>query len=282
MSETPEQAGSAAVGGTPGPGNETGPDPDCDVHGFWVGRLTTFSRDTVFNSVQTASNWFFFEFAQTGPDFHVATGLNCGIRVSGSADVTINGATTRALIHFNEQAGRKGQSYREGDHCVFRMDRFYSVRGVPRAAYLPQDLSSKPELSAIKPALPTEMMTMGAEDTDKDGELGIAYQVSGLGSRSVVQRDWNEWSSMNIALSPREVVAPANFDNQEEILSVSGGLGALLRAGSAPARDLNHRFTMRLLGRNAGDAEVTKVRVTDDLDTCFNVQDALPHDAAMK
>src|SRR4051812_8737560 len=46
-------------------------DPECDLNGIWIARLTTFSRDTVFSATQTASNWFYYEVGQSGVDFTV-------------------------------------------------------------------------------------------------------------------------------------------------------------------------------------------------------------------
>ena len=157
------------------------------------------------------------------------------------------------------------------------------MRGVPRATYLPGDLSSNPELSAITPALPTEDDPAGNEDWDGDGNPGIAFQVEGLGTRNVAQRDWNEFFSDDtypIALDAAEFIAAARFDSQESLLSTSGALGGLLRAGATPIVDAKHRVTFRRLGRSADDEAVNAVRVEDDVDSCYNVQDALPHDTS--
>jgi hypothetical protein len=273
--------GAATDGGTPIP--QTPEDPDCDLNGIWIARLTTFSRDSVFNSVQTASNWFYYELSQSGREVKVEAELDCGIQVSGSADVTINRATTEALLTKNDQTGRHGTFAKEGDHCALHIDRFYSTRGVPRATYLPADLSQNPELSTLTPALPTEAMPDGNEDWDGDGNPGIAFNVSGLGTRHVAQRDWNEFFSdadHRVALKADELVVRATFDSQEQILATSGALGGLLRAGASPASDGLHRITFRRLGRDKSAPAVTAVRVADALQSCFNVQDALPHDPA--
>jgi hypothetical protein len=262
---------------------QTPEDPDCDLNGIWIARLTTFSRDSVFNSVQTASNWFYYELSQSGRDVTVTAELDCGIQVSGSADVTINRATTEALLTKNDQTGRRGTFSKDGDHCALRIERFYSTRGVPRSTYLPADLSQSPELSALTPALPTESMPDGSEDWDGDGSPGIAFNVSGLGARHVAQRDWNEFFSdatHQVALKADELVVRATFDSQEEILATSGSLGSLLHASASPASDGLHRIAFRRLGRDKSDPAVTAVRVADPLQSCFNVQDALPHDPA--
>lgn len=260
-------------------------DADCDMNGVWIARLTTFSRDSVFSAVQTTSNWFYYEFEHSGRDVTVSAALDCGMQVSGSADVTLNSATTQVLLHPNDQAGRRGEFYKEADHCAFRLDRFYSVRGVSRATYLAADLSQNPELSTIQPPLPTEQSPMGAEDWDQDENPGIAFNVSGLGSRHVVQRDWNEfWSDDTAVIAPRsdEFVARANFDSDEKIIATSGGLGALLRAGATPATEMRHRILLRRLARSPSEAAAAAVRVADDLETCYKVQDSLPHDPTMQ
>jgi hypothetical protein len=280
-------AGSASAGTAADGGRPTAQDPECDSSGVWIARLTTFSRDSVFNSVQTASNWFYYELAQAGREVVVTRSLDCGMQVSGSADVTINAATTRALLHRNDQAGRKGEFYKDADHCTFRLARFYSTRGAARATYLPDDLAHSPELDALAPALPTEAMPAGAEDWDGDGSLGLAFNVAGLGARHVVQRDWNEYSSVGdpstpIAFHANELVAAASFDSEEHILAVSGGLGALLRAGATPANGMRHRIAFRRLGRDVDDPAVAAIRDADELETCYNIQDAMPHDATMQ
>ncbi|MFI5308838.1 MAG: hypothetical protein ACHQ53_15885 [Polyangiales bacterium] len=258
-------------------------DPDCDMNGVWIARLTTFNRDTVFQAVQTASSWYYYEIEQHGRTVTIAHALDCGIQVSGSADVTINRATTTALLTRNDQAGRSGQFGKQTDHCVLTIDRFYSTRGIPRAVYLPKDTSSNPDLRTLTPDLPTAQMPAGNEDWDGDGHPGIAFNVAGLGSRHVVQRDWNEFyadDASPIALGASEFTARARFDNQEEILETSGALGGLLMAGSTPATSLNHRILFRRVARDASDPAVAALHVMEDVDTCYNVQAALPHDTA--
>lgn len=272
-------AGAGAAGSS---GGNVPEDADCDLNGIWIARLTTFSRDTVFNNIQTASSWYYYELAQSGRDVTVTAALDCGIQVSGSADVTISSDTTKALLTRNDQTGRRGTFAKDGDHCALAIDRFYSTRGVPRAMYLPADLSANPELSTLTPPLPTEAMPAGNEDWDGDGNPGIAFNVSGLGARHVVQRDWNQFFSDDthqVALQANEFVVRATFDSQENILATSGTLGSLLTAGSAPASGGLHRITFRRLGRDRSDAAVSAVRVDDAVQSCYNVQAALPHDS---
>jgi hypothetical protein len=262
---------------------QSGPqDPECDARGVWIARLTTFSRDSIFSAVQTASNWYYYAISQSGADFTISSAMDCGLQTSGSADVTINQATTEALLKRNDQAQRHGTFYKEGDHCVFTLDRFYSTRGVPRAPYLPADTSSNPELSSLDP-LPTLESPAGSEDWDEDGSPGIAFNVAGLGSRHVVQRDWNEGFSDEeypVALGASELLVRARFDNQENILATTGGLGGLLMATATPATDLKHRMLLRRVGSSEEDPAVVALHGADDVSTCFNVQDAMPHDRA--
>lgn len=285
---------SAGTGGTPatsdaGPAKDAGSmsantpqDPECDLNGIWIARLTTFSRDTVLSNIQTASNWYYYEIAQSGREVTITAALDCGIQVSGSADVTINGATTQALLTRNDQKGRKGTFEKDGDHCSLKIDRFYSTRGASRSTYLNADLSQRPELSSLTPALPTQAAPQGNEDWDGDGNPGIAFNVRDLGSRHVVQRDWNEFfsdTSYQVSFQADKFVVRALFDSQEEILATTGTFGGLLVAGSAPAAGALHRITFQRLGRDKSDPKVSAVRVADPLQSCFNVQDALPHDS---
>ena len=251
--------GGEAQGGTTGdasvPSSPMAQDPGCDMNGIWIARLTTFSRDSVFSAIQTASNWFYYELEQDGTEVTVAREIDCGIRVSGSANVTLNRATTQSLLTRNEQSARHVTFEKDGDGCKLRFDRFYSVRGLTRATYLPGDLSSNPELSSL-PALPTEENTAGSEDWDEDGEPGVAYQVEALGTRHVTQRDWNEFFDNDeypIALDAAEFVAAARFDSQEGIVGTGGALGGLLRASATPVLDAKHRVLFRRLGRSADD-----------------------------
>jgi hypothetical protein len=282
--------GGAGVPGSAGPaaGGGAAPTPssgDCDLTGVWIARLTTFSRDAETYSVQTASNWFYYELEQSGRDVTVVKGLDCGLRMSGSADVTLTHATTRALIHPNDQAGRRGKFYKDSGHCAFRFERFYSTRGLPRATYLPADTSHDPALSSLEMPLPTEQVPSGAEDWDEDGQPGITLNVAQAGARDVVQRDWNEfWTdeTTTVPLRADEFVARADFDSEESILSTSGGFEAPLRTTTTPATDMRHRILFRRVARSLAQAAAETVRTADDLETCYNVQAALPHDPSME
>jgi hypothetical protein len=165
---------------------------------------------------------------------------------------------------------------------------------------LPADFISKPALSTL-PALPYEETPdkptgahlEGATDEDGDGDPGVLFRVSGnaTGNRSVVQRDWNEYSTDPESVIPQnaiEFVARSTFDNQENILYVSQcplvGCGLLL-AGSRPAPNLKGRATFQYLGKRLDEPRVSRVvtaplktSVEQDLQTCANARVALPHD----
>jgi hypothetical protein len=252
------------------------------MNGVWIARQTTFSRDSVFNAIQTASSWSYYEISQSGRNVTVTAAMSCGIQVSGSAQVTISRAGTAALAKHTEEAGRRGLFYKEGDHCVFSLERHYQVRGCASAVYLPASVSTNPDLDAILPALPTAQAPSGAEDWDGDGSPGIAFIVASMGTRNAVQRDWNEMASdttYKVALGSTEFVVAESFDDRDSIMATSG-FGALLQAGAVPAAGLRHRAKFRRLGLTPSDAAVKAIHAAADVDTCYNIQDALPHDPA--
>ncbi|HEY6557707.1 MAG TPA: hypothetical protein VI072_10555 [Polyangiaceae bacterium] len=279
----------------------------CDATGYWIARQTDFSIDTVLSQVQTSTNWYIFQLSQTGSEFQVETSIFCGLRVTGSATVALTEAGERGLLWLNPhgrdvpppRSARKGTFAAEGDGCRFAMDRHYIVRGGD-PALLPSDFVSKPELSTLPP-LPTvedkqnppAMPFPGAADEDQDGVPGVLFRISGnaSGSRSVVQRDWNEYFTepgTPVAANAIEFRAQARFDNQENILAVSGcpvlGCGILL-AGSRPAPSLPGRVVFRYLGKSLDEPRVSRIIAgplkTDeatDLRTCANARASLPHD----
>jgi hypothetical protein len=279
--------------------------------GYWIVRQTDFSRDTVLEQIQTSSNWYALKITQSGGSFRVEKGIFCGIRVSGSATAQLSEDGIRGLIHENPQDSdtppprppRGGTFVPDGANCSFAMDRTYIVRGVePR--FLPPDFSTEPALSTLiplpfeeDPEHPTGANTAGAVDTDGDGHPGVAFRISGnaSGVRHVAQRDWNEYFTSPeapIAQNAVEFVARVTFDNQENILQVTGcppiGCG-ILTAASRPATELQDRVTFRYLGSALSDPRVSRVLtaelkqdVASDMRTCTNVRAALAHDASKK
>jgi hypothetical protein len=279
----------------------------CDMSGYWIVRQTDFSKDDVLNQVQTSSNWFAFKLVQTGDSFHVDSGIFCGIKVTGSATAQLSEDGVRGLIHENPMDSdtpaprqpRAGSFVASGTDCVFDMDRAYLVRGV-EARFLPPDFLTKPALSSLvplpfedDPAHPTGAHLDGAVDSDGDGHPGVAFRISGnvSGVRNVAQRDWNEYFTAPEAPIPQnaiEFVARVRFDNQENILHLSGcprlGCG-LLKAGSVPDTTRQDRVTLRYLGASLADARVSRIvkaelkqDIDRDMETCDNVRNALVHD----
>ncbi len=283
----------------------------CDMTGFWIVRQTDFSIDEVVSQVQTSSNFYVFQLSQGGDVFHVERALNCGVKVTGTANADLSEGSVRGLIWLNPQdkdtpaprLPRQGTFAAAGDTCSFALDRNYMVRGAnPRL--LPADFKAKPELDTLpplphedKPDEPTGANLADATDEDGDGHPGILYRVSGnaSGNRSVAQRDWNEYSTSPDAPIPAraiEFVAVSTFDGQENILFVSQcprvGCGLLL-AGSHPAPNLPGRATFRYLGKALDEPRVSRVvlaplkeDIEQDLLTCANAQAALPHDPSKK
>ncbi len=286
----------------------------CDMTGYWIARQTTFSIDSVLGQVQTTSNWHAYHMTQTGTSFDVDASAHCGLHITGSATVDLTDGGIRGEIWRNSEGpvtsadggapphdARQGTFAAAGSNCGFSMDRFYYVRGLEES-FLPADFTAKPALATLSalpfetdPEHPTGANAAGALDTDGDGFLGVAFQISGnaSGVRNVVQRDWAEYADSSDHTIPQnaiEFTAGAGFDNQENVLHVSRcplvGCGILL-AGSVPASNLEHRVTFRYLGKALTDPRVAAVFVADlrssiddDLATCKNVMAALPHDAS--
>ncbi|HVY45028.1 MAG TPA: hypothetical protein VHB21_04075, partial [Minicystis sp.] len=165
---------------------------DCDMSGYWAARETDFTRDQVLNSVQTASTWFVYRFAQHGGEFVVAEEIHCGIKVTGSATVEYTTGTARGLMYANDMTAdgphgpRRGTFARAGDGCRFEFDRWYNVRGAA-ASLLPESFTTKPPLedlpplpSVPNPVHPPKAPLPGATDPDRDGHPGAAYLITGI------------------------------------------------------------------------------------------------------
>ena len=282
----------------------------CDMTGAWLVHQTDYSVAAVINSIQTSSNWYYLEIAQTGPAFEVTKSVFCGITVSGSVDVKLSPAATKALLYRNRQDAKNpggahtGTFVEAGDGCAFEASRQYYVRG-GKDALLPADFHASPELETLPP-LPSSndlydpskggMLDL-AEDTDQDGFLGVAYVVNGLvsGTRNVVQRDWSHYQSdatYPIAKFATELTARSDFRNQEKILHVecaSGGMCPLLEAGSTPSLDTPGHVTLRYLGKTWNADPTQTVVVAEpglsqeqDYQTCVNLQAAMPHEKGKK
>jgi hypothetical protein len=213
----------------------------------------------------------------------VSKHFDCGIEVHGSATVSMTKATTQALIAHNVQTGRKATLMKDGATCKFAADRFWSVRGADEARFIPNatrdSMDSIAMVEMAKP-LPKVGSTDGAVDTENDGQLGVAFQLTGIisGTRNSVQRDWTRWfteTGYTIPASTNwtsDIVIRADFDNQESVLNPTMGL---LTSGSMPKPDSKHVLKLRFLGRDKSDPRVAAIVKAADIDTCYAIQDAM-------
>ncbi|HET6335804.1 MAG TPA: hypothetical protein VFG30_21410 [Polyangiales bacterium] len=296
--ETAGESGAAGTAGNPGMGvagesageggaaGEAAPagaqDPDCDFNGIWVAKQVTVNE--ALGLPQSSNNWYYLEFKQSGTTVEVSRHFDCGIEVAGSATVTFSRNTLQALLTRNEQVGRKGTLAKNGSSCKFEMGKFWSVRGGDEKRFLPNgtrdSADSIAQVQAANP-LPTPANTAGAVDTESDGKLGVAVQVSGIitGTRNSVQRDWTRWfTESGFEIQPStdwktDLTVRADFDNQESILDPTSGL---LVSGSIPKAGAKHILKLRFLGRDASDPRVSAFVKATDVDTCFAIQDGLP------
>lgn len=256
---------SAPVGPPPADGGGTA-SPLCDLTGVWIVTQVNFSE--ALGAEQKAVNWFFHEIVQDGDSFEIVRSLNCGIRVTGTTTVTLPDATTEALSRMTSFSnGRRGTFRLTGDSCRLELERTYNLRGANLPQFLtdywnvgdpPVDLADMPEL----PANAGE----GMEDWDGDGMEGITLE-SGLGSRYVAQRDWNEYSGTVPTESDTfggEGVIVVTWDGQEK---VSEQTSPILRTTSTPLNP-GHAWWARV----NDELEIVETGEHPELETCKNVQ----------
>jgi hypothetical protein len=171
-------AAGGAGGNTPPAGAQ---DADCDFNGIWIAKQVTVSQ--ALNLAQSSNNWYYLEFKQSGTAVQVSKHFDCGIEVHGSATVSMTKATTQALIAHNVQTGRKATLMKDGATCKFAADRFWSVRGADEMRFLPNatrdSMDSIAMVEMVNP-LPKVGKTDGAVDTENDGQLGVAFQLTGI------------------------------------------------------------------------------------------------------
>lgn len=272
-----------ATGGDGGGGTSGGTpsDPECDMNGIWIGRQTT--RSEALGAGQFANNYYYMELRQDGDDVVVTKHFDCGIEVRGSVTVKITPATTKAMMMHNIKTGRKGTFKRgSGDTCDFEMERYWNIRGADEERFAPSPRNTTMTLAQVVAAnpLPTKEDQDGAEDWDKDGKPGVAWQIS-LGSsvRHTAQRDWIEWFSdpeHTITKStdwPEDLLVRAKFDAEEVLFEASSPLVMSLSTVDASAP---HSLALRFLGRDKTDARAQALIKADDFDTCLAIQAALP------
>lgn len=265
------------------PSADADPNDPCDLTGTWAGRTTAYALDTLIFAPQLSSIWYYWEFEDYGDAIEIVGGFNCGIRVEGSASVTLTAAATEALRVRNSPIGRRGTFLPDGDSCAFRLERTYLLRGGD-PALLPENFADYGGPDALERLdadipLPTPENPDLADDIDEDGEPGIAFQVGGAvaGARNVVQRDWNDiFSSDEYPVAQGrldEFRVDFDYDVSESLMSITGcdGFGCgLLEAGSAPDPEGDHHTQFVRVNPAEIEGET-------DLETCFNVQDLLPY-----
>src|SRR5688572_19222000 len=124
-------AGSDGVdaGGDDGP---SGPDADvgdqpCDMTGRWIAEQHTVS--VALGANQNTTNWYFYEFTQTGETFTATKALNCGFVVDGTTTVTLGDATLKSLAETEFAGPGRSGTFRpsqDGQSCEFKLDRQYN------------------------------------------------------------------------------------------------------------------------------------------------------------
>jgi len=274
-----DPGGSSGQGGTPQP--QGADDPECDFTGVWIANQMTVSE--ALGLWQTSNNWFYLELQQTGSTVVVTKSLDCGIEVLGTATVTLSRKTLEASLLRNPQNGHQATVQKLDGKCTFETARFWKVRGADEQRFLPNEtrdsMDSVAKVAMDKP-LPTSRMTDGAVDTEGDGKLGMAFQLTGVisGVRNSVQRDWSRWFTepgFEIAASrdwASDLIIRADFDNEESILDPTSGL---LAATAQPARGAKHRAKLRFLGRDRSDLRAAAFVKATEIDTCYAIQDAM-------
>ncbi|HEX8791589.1 MAG TPA: hypothetical protein VF765_11610 [Polyangiaceae bacterium] len=278
----------------------------CDLTGFWAVRETDYERDMVLQSVQTSTNWYLYQIEQTGDAFDIVASVECGVHVSGSATVEYTPESLRAMLHANPEDGtgthgvRHGSSTATAGGCAVSIDRWYFIRALD-PSFLPADFSEAPALSSLPPIPSVSDPVNGVDNppgvTDPDGDdfKGLGFQVTGFvtGVRDEVQRIWKQYADLPGAPSPANALTfavPGALDIQEHVLHVSqcGTACALLKAGATVANDIQPRATLSFIGSTLGGARTSTIVANrpgadpdDDLTTCANVRQMLPHDPSL-
>lgn len=258
--------------GAHGDAGPTGPDANvgngpCDMTGVWIAEQHTVS--TAIGADQNTTNWYYYAITQTGDRFTVSSSLNCGFVVDGTTTVTLGDATLEALATMETAGPNRGGTFKlaaDGQSCDFAFDRIYNLRGANKQMYLtstwnvgdpPKPLTDFPPLPSAPP---------GMEDWDADGMDGVTLST-GLGSRYVAQRDWNEHQGdvpTHSAAFGGDGVITVFWDSQE---AISAETPPLLRVSSTPKGDGWARYA-----RVDGRLTVVTTGAHPALETCRNVQ----------
>ncbi|NRA33402.1 MAG: hypothetical protein HRU17_08675 [Polyangiaceae bacterium] len=166
--------------------------------------------------------------------------------------------------------------------AIIAIDRWYTRIGLPASVL--------DEYQGTTNALPpnVESMLDIAEDWDADSYGGIAYLTSGIvsGKRHAIDISWDEYYndagyghmpplnatdfSLRMSYGIAEAVVFAEKNN--------GGESSLLRGTAIVIPNADNSVRFSLLGRSLAEAWAGDIVVEDDdLNTCFNIQDAFPH-----
>jgi hypothetical protein len=256
------------AGGDDGP---TGPDADvgdkpCDMTGRWIGEQHTVS--VALGANQNTTNWFYYEFTQTGDRFTATKAYNCGFVVDGTTTVTLSDPTLKALAETEMAGPGRGGSFKlsnDGQSCEFVLDRMYNLRGANKAMYLTSawNVGDPDKPLSQFPALPSA--PPGMEDWDADNMDGITLR-SGLGNRYVAQRDYNGHSGRVptfAAMFGGQGVISVVWDSQE---GISTQTAPLLRTTATPSGNGWARYA------RADTLTVVETGPDAALMTCKNVQ----------
>ena len=256
--------------------------PDCDFNGIWAAHQ--ISQAKVLELPQAVNVWIYLEIQQTGSDITVAKSFECGVEVQGTITATLSRETLIAATKINNQRGRKGQVSKQGNSCGLQIARYWTIRGADELRFIPnpeRDSSqSITDVRAVNP-LPTPQKPDGAVDSENDGKLGIASQITGIvsGTRNSVQREWTRYftdSGYEIVPSldwSNDLTIRAEYDNEDSVMDPISGL-----LTTVPQADLTakHLLKLRFLGRDKSDPRATAFLKPADVDTCYAIQDAMP------
>ena len=280
--------GGAADGSDADPG---APSPDCNMTGIWVSKVVTVTQ--ALNLPQYATAWYYLEIAQPAgsADFTITKEFDCGTEVHGSVTVTLVPATLEAHMTHNSHAGRKGTMKKNAaGRCVVAAEPFWVLLGAEERFLPPRNSAEEIEPVAARLPLPNLDRPEGAEDWDKDGKLGVSWQVSGViqGTRSTVQRQWTRWfSTERYAVTPAmdwgDILVGMDFDKDESVFDPTTG-PLVSPSYSVRTPDTPNRYLLRFLGRDKTDPRVgAAVRGTDPsndsaaaMETCRIMQVSLP------
>jgi hypothetical protein len=263
---------------------------DCDLTGVWGIRQLAFNQDDIIGSIQASSEWHLVTFEDRGDEVVATRESFCGVQVSGSATVELVPEALPTALHANRWDGRRGTFAPVGARCELTLEPFYIALGVDPARYLPTETDPWPRMAdlAASMPLPTAESPDGAQDWDGDGVPGVAFRVSGAvnGRRNAVQRFWYRYYSTadggyEVAGNASAFVVRAEVETEEHLIAVEGcdPFCGLLSAGSSVAPGKAHRVYFERLGRDEAEAEATGVVVAgDELESCFRLQEHMPHD----